>query len=94
VRYRRLPFASGYVPSELKSFGVAYVAALLFLSFTLAWVERSALTATPEYLMLIAIMVGLSAGVMAFDRASRRPAAPLDLDEPPPLPTQRLDLAS
>jgi hypothetical protein len=95
LRYRRLPFASGYVPSgELKSRGPAYLTALLFLSFTLAWVERLALTATPGYLMLVAIMVGLSAGVRAFDRASRRPAAPLDLDEPPPLPTQRLDLAS
>jgi hypothetical protein len=83
------------VPSgELKSRGIAYVAVVLFVSFSLAWVERSALTATPEYLMLIAIMVGLSVGVMAFDRASRPPAAPLDLGEPPPLPTQRLDLAS
>jgi hypothetical protein len=95
LRYRRLPFASSYVPSgELKSRGPAYVAALLFLSFTLAWVERFALTATPRYLMLVAIIGGLSAGVMAVDRASRRPAAPLDLDEPPPLPTQRLNLAS
>jgi hypothetical protein len=95
VRYRRLPFVSCYVPSaELKSRGVAYVAALLFVSFTLAWIERLALTATLGYLMLVAIMVGLSAGVMAFDRALRRPPAPLDLDEPSPLPTQRLDLAS
>ena len=94
VWYRRLPFVSCYVPSaELKSLGVAYVAALLFVSFTLAWIERLALTTPAGYLMLVATMIGLSAGVRAFDRASRRPATPLDLDEPIPFPTQRLDLA-
>jgi hypothetical protein len=95
VRYRLVPFASGYVPSgELRSRGVAFAAALLFVSFALAWVERLALTATAGYLTLVAIMVGLSVGVVAIDRASRRPTAPLDLDEPTPVPTQRLDLAS
>jgi hypothetical protein len=96
VRYRRLPFVSGYVPSaELKSRGVAYVAALLFVSFTLAWIERFALTAPAGYVVLVVIMTGLSAGVRAVDRASRRPADPLDLDEPTPVSThQRLDLAS
>jgi hypothetical protein len=71
-----------------------YVAALLFLSFTLAWIERRALGATPGYLMLVATMIGLSAAVRAFDRASPQPAVQLDLDEPPPMPTQRLNLAS
>ena len=95
VRYRLVPFASGYVPTgELRSRGFASAAALLLVSFTLAWIERFALAAPAGYLMLVATMVGLSAGVRAFDRASCRPAAPLDLDEPPPLPTQRLDLAS
>jgi hypothetical protein len=64
------------------------------MSFALAWVERFALTAPAGYLTLVAIMVGLIAAVTAVDRASRRPAAPLDLDEPTPVPTQRLDLAS
>jgi hypothetical protein len=32
--------------------------------------------------------------VVAVDRASRVPATPLDLEEPTPMPTQRLDLAS
>jgi hypothetical protein len=95
VRYRRLPFASCYVPSaELKSRGIVSVAALLFVSFTLAWIERFALTVQAGYLLLVATMIGLSVGVRAFDRASRQPAAPFDLDELPPLPTQRLDLAS
>ncbi len=94
VRYRLVPFASGYVPSgELRSRGVVSAAALLCVSFALAWVERFALTATAGYLTLLVIMVGLSAGVMAVDRASRRPATQLDLDEPTQFPTQRFDLA-
>jgi hypothetical protein len=69
-----VPFASGYVPSgELRPRGVASAAALLLVSFALAWIERFVLTATAGYLTLVAIMVGLSAGVMAVDRASRRP---------------------
>jgi hypothetical protein len=95
VRYRRFPFASCYVPSaELKSRGLAYVAALLGVSFTLAWIERFTSTAQAGYPLLVATLIGLTTLVTAFDRASRRPAAPLDLDEAPPLPTQRLDLAS
>jgi hypothetical protein len=66
----------------------------VFGSFGLAWIERFALTAPAGYLFLVATLIGLSAGVRAFDRASRRPAAPLDLDEPSSLPTQRLDLAT
>ena len=95
VRYRCVPFVSGYVPSgELRTRGVASAVVLLFVSFALAWIERFALTAPAGYLMLVATLIGLSAGARAFDRASRRPAAPLDLDESPPVPTQRLDLAS
>jgi hypothetical protein len=95
LRYRLLPLVSPYVPTgELSSRSVGSAAVLLFVSFTLAWLERVALTAPAGYLMLVATMLGLSAGVRAFDRAWRRPAAPLDLDEPPPLPTQRFNLAS
>jgi hypothetical protein len=95
VRYRRVPFASGSVPSsELRARSVVSAAVLVCVSFTLAWIERFALTTVAGYLLLVAIMIGLSAGVRAFDRASPRPVAPLDLDEPPQLPTQRLDLAS
>ena len=93
VRSRLVPFASGYAPSgQLGSRGVT-VAVLLCVAFALAWVERFALTSTAGYLTLIAIIGGLWAGVMAVDRASPRCAVPLDLDEPTPVPTQRLDLA-
>jgi hypothetical protein len=83
VRYRLVPFASGYVPSgELMSRRVGLVAAVLFGSFALAWIEHFVLTSKAGYLTLIAIMVGLTAAAMAVDGASPRLVAPLDLDEP------------
>jgi hypothetical protein len=94
LRYRLVPLASGYVPTgDVTSRGVAFAAAVLLLLFALAWVERRALTTPAEYLSLVVIMAGLTAGVMATDRASRRPTTPLDLDEQAPFATQRLGLA-
>jgi hypothetical protein len=94
VRYRLMPFVSAYVPSgELKSRGVAYAAVILFVSFALAWVERFALMAWEQYLMLVGIIGVLSAVVMTFDRASQRLAPPVDFEDQPLLPTQRFDLA-
>jgi hypothetical protein len=95
VRYRLVPLASSYVPSDkLTLHGAVGAAAFLSVSFALAGIERFVLTAPIGYLLLVASLVGLAVGVGAFDRAMRRPAAPLDLDESPPLPTQRLSLAS
>ena len=95
VRYRRVPLVSGYVPSpDLKSRGPAYVCVVWLASFLLAWIERSALAAAPAYVfVLLSGLAGLSAGVAAFDRASRSSPCVLELDEDVPLPTQRLNLA-
>jgi hypothetical protein len=95
VRYQRVPFVSGYVPSgELKSRVPMFVTALLCLSFALAGVERFALTATPRYLGLVAIIVGFTAAVRVFDRLSVRSQFPLEPEESSPFQTQRLNLAS
>jgi hypothetical protein len=56
-------------------------------------VERSTLTTPAGYLLLIASMAALYAGVVAVDRAGRSAATALDLDEPALFPTQRFDLA-
>jgi hypothetical protein len=95
ARYRRVPLVSGYVPSsDLKSRGPAYVGVVLMVSYLLAWIERSALAATPAYvLVVVGGVIGLSAGVAAFDRARISSARVLDLDEDVPSPTQRLNLA-
>jgi hypothetical protein len=95
ARYRRVPLVSGYVPSsDLKSRGPAYVGVVLLVSYVLAWIERSALAATPAYvLILVGSVAGLSAGVATFDRARISSLRVLDLEEDVPLPTQRLNLA-
>ena len=94
LRYRRVPFVSGYVPSvDVKLIGVVFLASVLAGSFALAWVERRAFDTTMGYVALVTILLGLSGGVMVLDQASRGPAVALDLDEHPVLPTQRLNLA-
>ena len=95
ARYRRVPLVSAYVPSsDLKSRGPAYVGVVLLVSYALAWIERSALAATPAYVfVLVGGVIGLSAGVAAFDRAQIFSPRVLDLDEDVPSPTQRLNLA-
>jgi hypothetical protein len=95
LRYGCLPFVSKYERSgELNSHCPLAAAAILSASFALAWIERFALTIPVGYLALVATMIGLSAGVRALDRASCRPAAPLDLDTPPESPAHRLDLGN
>jgi multisubunit Na+/H+ antiporter MnhG subunit len=92
MRYRLLPLASGYVRSaEPGTGGIVGAATLLLMSFALAWVERLAVTTMGGYLMLVAVLIAVTIGARAVDRASRR-APVLDLDEPTPLPTQRLEL--
>jgi hypothetical protein len=61
-------------------------------TFALAWVERRSFETAAGYAALLTVLLGLSMGVRAFDHASHGPAAALDLDEQPALPTQRLDL--
>jgi hypothetical protein len=91
--YHRVPFVSGYVPSvELKSHGVLYVVTMLCVSFALALIERFALTALFRYIVLIGVAVAISAALVACDRAWRSFPLELDLEEEPPLPTQRLGL--
>jgi hypothetical protein len=94
LRYRRVPFVSGYVPgADVKLVGVAFLASVLSSSFALAWVERSSFETATGYVALLAVLLGLTVGLRVFDHASREPAAAIDLDEQPVLPTQRLNLA-
>ncbi len=94
LRYRRVPFVSGYVRTgDVKLTGVVFLASVLFSSFVLAWIEQSAFETTTGSVALMAILLGLAVGVRAFDHATRGPAIALDLDEQSALPTQRLNLA-
>ena len=94
MRERRVPFVNGDVSGvDVKLRVAGSLAALLFVSFTLAFVERLSFESVTGYAMAIGIPVGLIVCLAVFDRASSRPALTLDLDEQPPLPTQRLSLA-
>jgi len=94
LKYRRVPFVSSYMPSpDVKLNGVLFLSALLFGSFVLAWLERLSFESTTGYVVLVSILLGSAAGARAFDHATRGSAIPLDLDEEPVLPTQRLNLA-
>jgi hypothetical protein len=93
LRYRRVPFVSGYQPSlEMKSHGVVYIVVTLVLSFVLTGTERFACQTIGRYLALIGAIGGLTVAAAAFDRAGLEAPPILDLDEQPALPTQRLGL--
>ena len=94
LRHRRVPLVSGYVSSpDVKARGVVFLAAVVSVSFALAWAERFALETATGYVALLTVLLGPSVGMRAFGRASLGPAVVLDLDEQPALPTQRLNLA-
>jgi hypothetical protein len=93
--HRRVPFVSAYIPSvELKSQAVLYVITMLCVSFALASIERSALTAISRYMVLIGIAIGISVAVAVVDRFWDNGPVDIDLEEEPPLPTQRLGLST
>lgn len=93
---RSLPFASSYVPtSVLRSAGPLYVVGLLLLIYALAWIERTMLLfgmrGSAIFMASLAIVAAL---LRAIDRRQRRDRlVPIDLDEPPPPVTQRLELS-
>jgi hypothetical protein len=94
LRDRRVPLVSGYVPSlDVKSQGLVFLAAVVSVSFALAWAERLALETATGYVALLTTLLGLIVGIRTFDRASIGPAVALDLDEQSALPTQLLNLA-
>jgi hypothetical protein len=94
LRYRRVPFVSGYVPSaDVKLVGVVFLASVLSGSFALAWVERTAFESAAGYVALLTVLLALLVSVRVFDRSAQGSAVALDLDEQPALPTQRLNLA-
>jgi hypothetical protein len=90
---RRLPFASPYQPSSnLTAMSVVLVVTLLGVAFTLAWIERSVLGTPTGYGALLAALLGAFGCVRAIAAASQRSTAPVDFDEAPTWPTQRIDL--
>ena len=93
VSYRKLPFASGYVRSDnLQSVGPLYLVAMLISAVALAGLERAALTSVPGEVAFFGALAATIISVHALDTSRRRTRVPIDLDELPSGPTQRLEL--
>jgi hypothetical protein len=89
--YRRVPFACSYLPvGDPKLLWSAGAATLLLLPYTFAQIERVALQSMTSTVALGAVLGGIVVAVKIVDRVRRRERVPLNFDEPPAPPTQRL----
>jgi hypothetical protein len=93
LQYRRLPFASSYVPTtDLSTRGPLYAFAFLLGIYALAWLERFAFQSAERMTVLFGMTAGCLAAVRAIDLWQRRERSDVELDELVELPTLRLDL--
>ena len=91
--YRKLPFASNYVPTgNLQLLSLLYVAEFSLTVFGLAWIERLALGNSRGFLFFVAPIATLLVGIRAVHSFRGRLGPAIDLDELPAAATQRLDL--
>jgi hypothetical protein len=88
-----MPFACSYLPIENpKVVWPLTISSVFVVTYGLARVERLALQ-TPVYSTLFCgALVAMVLAVKVIDRARRRERLPVDFDERPALPTQRLGL--
>jgi hypothetical protein len=92
--WRKLPFASSYIPtSVLKSLVPIYVVTFLLATYAFAWIERLALTSPIGSAVLIVLLATVFAGLRWTDVWQRRTRIDIELDELPAPATQRLNLS-
>jgi hypothetical protein len=92
--YRRMPFACSYLPIESpKVIWPFAVGAFFLVSLGLAAVERRCWQTATSVALLCAALAALAMAVKRLDRRWRRERLPIDFDERPALPTQRLGLS-
>jgi hypothetical protein len=91
--YRRVPFACSYLPIEnLKLIWSGGTATFLLATYGIAYVERLALPSPARTAALGATLGGIVFAIKLLDRAQRRERRPVNVDEGPAPPTQRLGL--
>jgi hypothetical protein len=91
--YRRLPFASSYVPSaKFTTLGAVYALFFFIGVYTVAWLEYLALSTRTRGFVLCAITAVLFAVIRAMDVWQRRERVDVELDELVDPPTLRLNL--
>jgi hypothetical protein len=89
--YRKVPFACAYLPlGDPKLLWSGGAAALLFVPYVFAYVERAALSSPGSTAVLAAALAGILLAIRISDRIQRRECCQLDFDERPAPPTQRL----
>jgi hypothetical protein len=94
LTYRKMPFACSYVPAENpKALWPFAFAGFFLITFGFASLERAALQTPFSTAALLAGLAALLLVVKRIDRVQRRERLPLDFDERPAQPTQRLGLS-
>jgi hypothetical protein len=92
--FRKLPFASSYVPApNLNTLGSIYAFIFLAGVYAVAWLERFALSTTRGTVVLFVIGVGVLGFIRAVDVWRWRNRGAIELDELPDPATLRLGLA-
>ena len=91
--YRRLPFASSYVPAEDATiYGGLYTSIFLVGVYTVAWLEHLALSTTRGTVVLFVVTGSILAVIRGMDLWQRRNRVDVELDELVDPPTLRLGL--
>jgi hypothetical protein len=93
LEYRRLPFASNYVPTEtVTTYGGIYAFLVLIAVYTVAWLEHLALSTTRATVVLFVATGTILAVLRGIDVWQRRNQIERELDELVDPPTLRLGL--
>ncbi len=93
LEYRRLPFASTYVPTEtLTTYGGIYAFFVLIAVYTVAWLEHLALSTNRATVVLFVVTGTILAVLRGIDVWQRRNQIERELDELVDPPTLRLGL--
>jgi hypothetical protein len=91
--YRRLPFASSYVPSEnATTYGAIYASICLVGVYTVAWLEHLALSSPRGTVVLFAVTGSILVVIRGMDAWQQRNHVEGELDELVEPPTLRLGL--
>ena len=92
MSYRKMPFACGYLPGDLKTILPIAFAAFVFFTYQFAHIELAALRsgAAPTFAL---VLVGIFLGLRSIDAFRRRTPRAFEFDEMPEPPTQRLGLS-
>jgi len=92
MSYRKMPFACGYLPGDLKTILPIAFAAFVFFTYQFAHIELAALRSgvAPTFAVVLA---GIFLGLRSIDAFRRRTPRAFEFDEMPEPPTQRLGLS-